>query len=299
LVEAPEDAPARALAAFYVDGFNLYHALLALGDSSQNRHLRWLNLWALAETIINNSEAEVVRVVWCTAENRESNAKMLRHREYTRALKAVDVTPIPGHFATEYPTCKGSCGETYAKETEKAGDVNVAIYLIADGLRDRYDECYLVSADSDQVGTVDMFLQIKELRGKTLTMVAPPGREHSKKILDRKVRRATILRDAIERCLFDKTVLKDGVILAQRPSYYDPLPGWKKPTLVEQKQEKRKAQTIVPETRGAKSVVVGTPAAEDHIASKEIVGFCAATRLFVSCAKTDWAKTRLAQNSLG
>ena len=40
-------APPKRRAAFYVDGFNLYHALVELGDSSQNRHLRWLNLWAL------------------------------------------------------------------------------------------------------------------------------------------------------------------------------------------------------------------------------------------------------------
>ena len=37
----------------YIDGFNLYHALDDLGES----HLKWLDLWALSQTLVRKNEA--------------------------------------------------------------------------------------------------------------------------------------------------------------------------------------------------------------------------------------------------
>ena len=45
-------------AAFYIDGFNLYHAIADLKEP----FLKWLNLWELAATLIPRQSEEVVRV---------------------------------------------------------------------------------------------------------------------------------------------------------------------------------------------------------------------------------------------
>ena len=244
-------APPKRRAAFYFDGFNLYHALKNLIDP----HLRWLNLRDLANTIINHSEAEVVRIVWCSAEYRKDPDKIMRHRAYVKALRAVGCTPILGHFVKEFPKCAAHCKQIYEKETEKAGDVNVAIYLIADGLQDKYDDCYLVSADSDQIGTVDMCQQVPLLRKKRLTVVAPPGTQHSKHLLDRDVLKKTITRDAVERSLFEKTVLfPDGSLAVERPSRYDPPRGWRRP----QKAPAQVQEVVFEETIVTKSRVTTT-----------------------------------------
>ena len=63
-------------AAFYIDGFNLYHAIDDLGLP----HLKWVNLFALARQLVRRDES-VVRVVWCTAVNNKNTSKMLRWRE--------------------------------------------------------------------------------------------------------------------------------------------------------------------------------------------------------------------------
>ena len=45
-------------AAFYVDGFNLYHPINDLGKP----YLKWLDLWALGEHLIPGRSEGVVKV---------------------------------------------------------------------------------------------------------------------------------------------------------------------------------------------------------------------------------------------
>jgi hypothetical protein len=43
-----------------------------------------------------------------------------------------------------------SCGAVWTHPTEKEGDTSLAITVIADDHRDRFDLAYLVTADGDQ-----------------------------------------------------------------------------------------------------------------------------------------------------
>jgi hypothetical protein len=239
-------------AAFYIDGFNFYHALKEMGDPAHNRHLMWLNLWALADALVNKREEVVVKVVWCSAEYRRTPGHIERHRAYRTALKAVGVTYIAGHFVTDTLECRAECKQEYPKDTEKCGDVNVGIYLIADGLEDVYDTCYLISADSDQVGTVDMFQQRLAKKNKRIVVVAPPGRVHSKHMLDRKVSHRSVRRETIESCLLEADVLHpNGAHAVRRPTEYDPPAGWKRP----QHEEIKAEEAVVEETVVVQEVI--------------------------------------------
>lgn len=202
-------------AAFYIDGFNLYHALHDL----RKPHLKWLNLWRVAEHLIEKQYENVSKVVWCSAEPTHDVEKLKRHQEYQEALKSVGVQIVLGHFIHVDTECV-NCPHVYSKPLEKQGDINVALHAYADAVSNAYDSCYIVSADSDQVAT------LKFIRGlpsaKDITLVAPPGRVHSKAALKLAHGDRTISETVLQNSLFGLTVPRPGKSQILRPSSYAP-----------------------------------------------------------------------------
>ena len=64
----------------YIDGFNLYHAIDDLGKP----HLKWLDLRALAESLLRADE-QVKLVRYFSAYATWMPARYARHREYVAA----------------------------------------------------------------------------------------------------------------------------------------------------------------------------------------------------------------------
>jgi hypothetical protein len=202
-------------AALYIDGFNLYHAI----DDLAENHLKWLDLWALGNLLIPSNTEKLVKVVWCTAVRTDDVQKMLRQREYIRALQGTGITCLEGHFAKESRNCK-NCGGQWQAPVEKQGDVNLAIALIDDAYRDVFDHAYLITADSDQAATVGLLKS--RLPQKKLTSVSPPGRSHCKEILSHDPAKIALGVSHLERCLFPKYVVVGGKPIATRSMVYDP-----------------------------------------------------------------------------
>lgn len=214
---------AKRRSAFYIDGFNFYHALDELGQP----HLKWLDFWALGLALINKREEELQAVYWCTAEYPFNPDKAKRHLDLKRAQEIRGVTPIIGHFIEEPVECR-RCRHSYMKPTEKQGDLNVGIHLIADAIQRRFDVFYLVSADSDQVATARYFAaHCSEMK---LVVVAPPGKPHSRHILAHVRSHKTIKVQVIEACLLPPA-LPDGEMTLKRPQPYHPPQGWRRPQL--------------------------------------------------------------------
>lgn len=212
--EAPK-APLRA--GLYVDGFNLYHAIADLGD----KHLRWLNLWALGELIIPSKTEVLSRVVYCSAYYPGDSNRKWRHQMYLKALAAAGVTCELGHFVAEPVKC-GSCKAESSKFTEKEGDLNVALNLINDAHCGLIDHAYLLTADSDQAATARMFRS--QFKDKKFTMVSPPGRNFSADIGKYATGRHAIGRTHLERCLFGPRVISPDGKHGHRPREWAP-PG--------------------------------------------------------------------------
>jgi len=101
--------------------------------------------------------------------------------------------------------------------------VNVAIHLIGDAFQDKYDNFYLLTADSDQAATAAYFKRM--FPGKRLILVAPPGRAHSKHTLSFVAGNKSIWKQTIEACLFPEIVTKDGKHIVTRPVAYAPPSG--------------------------------------------------------------------------
>lgn len=161
----------RPRAAFYYDGFNLYHAV----DSYRRPYLKWLDLKALSRALTPKSEA-VKRIVWCSAFRPAQKAKLKRHEDYRKALEGQGVICRMGHFVHSTDRCN-ACGHSWQLSVEKQGDVNLALSIAADAEDDLFDVCYLVTADGDHAATARYLKQ--RFPKKKLVLVTPPGRYHN------------------------------------------------------------------------------------------------------------------------
>jgi hypothetical protein len=137
----------------YIDGFNLYYALL-----KPNPALKWLDLAALGAALRPGTDVSI----------RYFTAKVLpapdptsrgRQRLYLKALETLpSVTPHFGHFkahqvrmALVTPPPIGARTALVWKTEEKGSDVNIATMLLLDGADGLFDEAIVISGDSDLV----------------------------------------------------------------------------------------------------------------------------------------------------
>ena len=101
-------------AAFYVDGFNLYHSLRS---STRSSACRWLNIRALCEGFLSRRE-ELTQVVYFTALATWDQAKVQRHTRLIAALKATGVEIVMGKFKQKERRCV-KCRQLYPSVEEK------------------------------------------------------------------------------------------------------------------------------------------------------------------------------------
>ena len=154
----------------YVDGFNLYHGLKA----GYGRRYHWLDLQALVRGLLRPGQ-ELLEVQYFTARVRDNPDAELRQALYLEALAShsLRVRLIEGRFQDKPRECL-NCGTRWMVYEEKETDVNIAIAMLTDAVRDMYDTALLVSADSDLRPVV---AAVKHLgTGKRIIAAFPPRR---------------------------------------------------------------------------------------------------------------------------
>lgn len=134
--------------ACYVDGFNLYHAIHDLGKP----HLKWLNIWDLANSLCRPKES-LVKVAYFSAYATWLPDKYARHREYISALGRNGVECHIARFNKKDQSCK-KCNSTWIQHEEKETDVHFALTFLEDAIDDVFDRAIIISADSDYVPAV-------------------------------------------------------------------------------------------------------------------------------------------------
>ena len=166
--EAPLSFRKQSRASFYVDGFNLYHAIDDLGDNT----LKWLNLRSLCQSFLHPHNC-IARIAFFTAINTWDKAKRERHVDYITALEALGVEVIRGTFDRPRRYC--NTHDLWCRNhNEKKTDVGIAVNLLGDGYEDKYDVAFLLSADSDHVPLAERFRA--SLKAKHLFLISPPNR---------------------------------------------------------------------------------------------------------------------------
>ncbi len=209
----------RKRAAFYIDGFNLYHAI----DAYKRPYLKWLSLKGLSRALAPKSEV-VKRIVWCSAIRPQAKGKIKRHEDYMNALKAQGVVCRMGHFVHAMDGCS-ACGHKWQLSVEKQGDVNLALSIAADAEDDLFDVCYIVTADGDHAATARYLKQ--RFPKKKLVLVSPPGRNHNRHIERIADECIEIGMHHIEASLLpEMTKVRKRLLakptLIERPAQYDP-----------------------------------------------------------------------------
>jgi len=203
-----------AKTSLYVDGFNLYHAIDALGVP----HLKWVNLRALADTFLRPGDS-VHEVVYFSALMTWDRGKQARHKEYMAALKSVGVVPVLSGFQTTKKHCQKQDRYCDFKE-EKQTDVAFAVRVLADCLANGVDRVILLTADSDQaptIGAIRAFAQNVEI-----LVACPPGRLAIARALTQVAHDfREVSRGRIEQCLFPRNVKNaQGRVVARCPARY-------------------------------------------------------------------------------
>jgi uncharacterized LabA/DUF88 family protein len=195
----------------YIDGFNFYHALVRLKDE----RVKWLDFAALSLRLIHPRTEKIEAIYYFSAYADWLAGPKARHVEYVKALTAVGVIPIMGHFKEKDRSCK-KCGFAWKAHEEKETDVSIGIALLNDAYKNKYDKAFLVTRDSDLMPAVRMVRQ--EFPRKEIVAVAPPLMGHSNDLLTVCNSKKKITPNQVRACLLPQRVFGlNGVLAATRP----------------------------------------------------------------------------------
>ncbi len=189
---------------FFIDGFNLYHSLKQFTPEC-----RWLDLYKLCESFLKEDEC-IENIYYFTALS-WNKYKADKHKLYIRALRTRGVIPVYGKFKNVQKHCN-LCGQYYETHEEKRTDVNIAMGLFEDGMKDMYDKAVIISADSDLIPPIEKLQE--NFPVKKIGVIAPMGRR-AKELKEVADFFSKIDKKRLESCCFPKVLeLADGNILA-------------------------------------------------------------------------------------
>lgn len=148
---------------FLIDGFNLYHSLVAAHkDGAIPASARWLDIRALCSTLLNSryghgSTLEAIH--WFSAIRTHLDAinpdYTARHRRYIRCLEESGVEVHFGSYKSHRRKCVACNAPSFFHE-EKETDVAIAIHALDLAQRGACERIVIVSGDTDLAPAVRM-----------------------------------------------------------------------------------------------------------------------------------------------
>lgn len=203
-------------AIFFIDGFNLYHAI----DNLKRPYLKWVNYRRLALLLMPPKTHQLVGVFYFSAYAPHFSESLKRHKQYVKALNECDVKHIMGRFRTQDKKCL-QCGCQWLKHEEKETDVNIALTMLDLAHKGEYDHAFLISNDSDLAPAIRLIR--RNFPNKSITTVVPPNSRHSNELIQVSSEKAKITVSHLERCLLPCTIYdKQRKIVTTRPKEYEP-----------------------------------------------------------------------------
>jgi len=151
----------------YIDGFNFYYGVFKGKGSFKRNKYKWLDFLKLGELMLCDYNVVMVKYFTAMVNGFDDPHKPTRQNIYWDALEAVGgkrLEIIKGNFLTK--SIKRPIAY-YSKEFEKNGnrpikqsitvmnneekgsDVNLAVHLVYDAVKDCYDTALVLSNDSD------------------------------------------------------------------------------------------------------------------------------------------------------
>lgn len=164
-----------------IDGFNLYHAVSALGDST----LKWCDVSALVRQFLRDDERLAETRYYTANPVHFSDGVQGRHAAYVAAIQARgggSLVVQRGHFKRKRPQIlkcdRGGISVRIKTKfhEEKETDVRIAVDMMDLAQQSRCDALVLVSGDSDQLPAVERVLQ-RFPRIRRFIVLLPPGQK--------------------------------------------------------------------------------------------------------------------------
>jgi uncharacterized LabA/DUF88 family protein len=143
--------------AMYIDGYNFYYAIKTRPEITPI-YLAWCDFGALASEIIR-SRGTLTGIKYFTAPvgdlgspGGEEGGERGRQRLWLRAVHTISDLEVVQGFHTRDFSAEPFQRQKYRNEKET--DVNIAIALVLDAAKERYDSAILVTQDTDQMPAV-------------------------------------------------------------------------------------------------------------------------------------------------
>ena len=135
---------------FFIDGFNVYHAL---AHDARYHKYKWLDYSKLASLFVRQQD-QIGDILYFTALANWDMQKVNRHKVLIAALKFKGVKVILGQFQKVERRCR-KCHQHYYTFEEKKTDVNIAVEIMKSAVKDEFDTAIIMSGDSDLVPAVE------------------------------------------------------------------------------------------------------------------------------------------------
>jgi uncharacterized LabA/DUF88 family protein len=136
---------------FLIDGFNVYHSILALEEDT-GYCTKWLDYKSLCESYIplGGKDANLEAVYYFSAIPYYLNKpdKIQRHKDYIKCLESTGIKKELGRFKEKSVYCQ-QCRKMILKHEEKETDVAIAIKLFKIFHKKECDTAIIMTGDTD------------------------------------------------------------------------------------------------------------------------------------------------------
>lgn len=169
----------------FLDGFNMYHRIKeyhARGgkDGRAGANYRWVDYRKLLCQFLKDDHRFAGITFFTACRDSWDSGRASRHETFLAALRARGVEVVSGYFAKQSGGYK-----------EKQTDVNIALAMVLDAADDKYDRCWLLSADND---FAPVLAAIRQKFNKEAGLIIPPvTKTHSRVQADALKDAATVL----------------------------------------------------------------------------------------------------------
>jgi uncharacterized LabA/DUF88 family protein len=161
---------------FFVDGFNLYHALDFLENSPDHDRYhayKWISLKKLCTCYLRAKGDQIAEILYFTTLAFWDPDKVERHKKFIRLQEADGVLVIFGEFKRRLRECK-LCLREFPAFEEKQTDVNIAVKLLQYAFEGRFDKAIIISGDTDLLPAVKTVQKL--FPAKQIGLVVPIGK---------------------------------------------------------------------------------------------------------------------------
>jgi uncharacterized LabA/DUF88 family protein len=196
---------------FYIDGFNVYYSL----NTKRFQKYKWLDYRKVAKGTVKSGD-NITGIYYFTILVEWKPDAVARHKQYIKALQSVGVETIFGRFMQKKVRCH-VCGRYYKTREEKQTDVNIALRMVCDGIKDLYDRAVIISGDTDLIPAIEAVHRITP--DKEIGVMFPLRRYNNS--LEKAADFAITMREKmLNRCQFPDKMKVGNTTIVRPDSWY-------------------------------------------------------------------------------